>query len=117
MLKLTKLEKQRAKEDIKVYVLCRDDKYDTPWEIKEEIEITKLKEIYGYFGFYSYRYLSELEKFIELLGGDKTNLTIKEAVIPKDSDYYEGVVNYSFIVSKEYVELGGFISNRIKIKE
>jgi len=120
MIKLTKLKKNKAKEDIKVYILLRDDNYESPWidiKIGQQVEITKIKEDIGYFGYYSYKYLSDLERFIEYLGGDKTNLTIKEAIIPKDSEYYEGIQNYSFLVCKEYVELFGFISSRLEIKK
>lgn len=119
MIRLTKLEKQIAEEDINVYVLLQDDNYELPWpsiKVGQEIEIRKLKNI-GYLGYSSYKYLSDLERFIEYLGGDKTNLTIQKAIIPKGSEYYEGVQSYSFSVCKEYVELFGFISNRLEIKK
>lgn len=120
MIRLTKPEKQIAEEDIKCYVLLRDDNYELPWaniEIGQEIEITKIKDCIGYFGYSSYKYLADLERFVEYLGGDKTNLTIQKAIIPKGSEYYEGVESYSFSVCKEYVELFGFISNRLEIKK
>ena len=120
MIKLTKPEKQIADGDIKVYVLLRDDNYELPWaniKIGQKIDITKIKGCIGYFGYSSYKYLSDLERFIEYLGGDKTNLTIQEAIIPRGSEYYEGVQSYSFSVCKEYVELFGFISNRLEIKK
>lgn len=112
--------KQITKEDINVYVLLRDFKYEIPWpniKIGQEIEITRIKGNTSYLGYVSYKYLSDLEKFIECLGGDKTNLTVGEAIIPKDSEYYEGVQNYSFSSCKKHMELFGFISSRLEIKK
>lgn len=119
MISLINQEKQIASGDIKVYILLRDNKYELPWQnikVGQEIKVNKINNI-GYLGYPSYKYLSDLERFIGYLGGDKTNLTIQEAIIPKDSEYYEGVQSFSFTVSKEYIELNGFISNKLKIKE
>lgn len=112
---------QKAKKDIKCFILLRDEEYKIPYpntNINSELKIKILKNSgINYGGFSSYKYISELEKFIEYLGGNTTNLTIKEAVIPKDSDYILETFGYSFPVHKEHMKLAGFISNRIKIKE
>ncbi len=113
-----KLEKKIAEEDIKCYVFLRDKNYKIPYNnvsINDELKLT-ITENNCYGGFNSYKYLEELELFLTYLG-EKTNLTIKEAIIPKDSEYIVENKGYSFPVSKEHLVLTGFISNKIKIKE
>ena len=112
--------KQITKEDINVYVLLRDFKYEIPWpniKIGQEIEITRIKGNTSYLGYISYKYLSDLEKFIEYLGGDKTNLTVGEAFIPKGAEYYEGTQGWSFPISRKHLEITKYCSSEIKIKE
>lgn len=107
-----------AESDIKCYVFLREENYEIPYpnvSLNDELSI-KISGDNCYSGFYSFKYREEAELFLTYLG-EKTNLEIGEAIIPKNSEYVEVSRGYSFPVSKEHIEMSGFISGKIKIKE
>ena len=116
MLRLTKPEKQIAEEDIKCYVVFVDEKCETIWNDVKEINIgTIINGKYAYPGFYSYKYKQEAELFESILKREG-KVEIKEAIIPKGSEYYEGVQGWSFPISKEHLEITKYCSNVFNYK-
>ena len=112
------MEKKTTKSDIRCYVFLRDGNYEIPYSnvsLNNELSL-KISENNCYSGFHSFKYKEEAELFLTYLG-EKHNLEIEEAIIPKNSDYVEVSKGYSFPVSKEHIKMSGFISGKIKIKD
>lgn len=112
------MEKKTTKSDIKCYVFLREGNYEIPYpnvSLNNELNL-KISGNNCYSGFHSFKYREEVELFLTYLG-EKTNLEIEEAVIPRGSDYIEVSKGYSFPVSREHIEMTGFISEKIKIKK
>ena len=112
------MEKKTTKSDIKCYVFLRNGNYEISYpdvSLNDELSI-KISGDNCYSGFHSFKYKEEAELFLTYLG-EKHNLEIGEAVIPRGSDYIEVSKGYSFPVSKEHIEMSGFISGKIKIKD
>lgn len=106
--------KHIAESDIECWVIINNGNLETPWKKVDRIS-TICDGKYAYLGIYSFKYKLEAERFESLL--KRENIQIKEAIIPKGSEYYEGLLGYSFPVAKEHMTVTKFCSKEIKIKE
>ena len=114
MLKIDNQEPKIATCNIECWVIINNGNLETPWKKVDRIS-TICDGKYAYLGMYSFKYKQEAEKFESLL--KRENIQIKEAIIPQGSEYYEGLLGYSFPVAKEHMTITKFCSKEIKIKE
>jgi len=99
--------------DIPCWVVLVDGEYENPWS--EVDEVTTICNGSIALGLYSYKYKEEAELFESILKRER-KVEIKEAFIPKGSKYYEGTQGWSFLVSKEHLEITKFCSNVFSYK-
>jgi hypothetical protein len=105
---LKNLKKLVANSDIHCWIVLVDGEYENPWsEINNVITICNGSIALG---LYSYKYKEEAELFESILKRER-KVEIKEAIIPKGTEYYEGTQGWSFSVSKEHLEITKFCSN------